>query len=48
MALFGLQMGAGWKSSRKPLREAFDKVDYILNLDMVENGILEEIISQSL
>ncbi len=40
--------GAGWKSSRKPLREAFDKVDYILNLDMIENGILEEIISQSL
>jgi len=40
--------GTGWKASRKSLREAFDKVDYILNLDMVENGILEEIISKGL
>ncbi|HOM74341.1 MAG TPA: type II restriction endonuclease [Fervidobacterium sp.] len=40
--------GIGWKKSKKPLREAFDKVDYILNLDMVENGILEEIISHNM
>lgn len=38
--------GIGWKTAEKPLREAFDKVDYILNLNMVQSGILENIISQ--
>lgn len=27
--------GRGWGTTEKPLRESFDKVDYILNLDMV-------------
>lgn len=40
--------GRGWGTTEKPLRESFDKVDYILNLDMVQNGILEDIISQGL
>lgn len=40
--------GKGWKTSKKPLRESFDRVDYILNLSMIENGILENIISQGL
>jgi len=40
--------GLGWKTTKKPLRESFDKVDYILNLDMVQNNILEDIISQGL
>lgn len=40
--------GRGWKTTEKPLRESFDKVDYILNLDMVQNGILEDIILQGL
>jgi type II restriction enzyme len=40
--------GRGWETTEKPLRESFDKVDYILNLDMVQNGILEDIISQGL
>jgi len=40
--------GKGWETAEKPLRESFDKVDYILNLSMVENGILEDIISQGL
>lgn len=40
--------GRGWIATEKPLRESFEKVDYILNLDMVQNGILEEIISQGL
>jgi len=40
--------GRGWGTTERPLRESFDKVDYILNLDMVQNGILEDIISQGL
>jgi type II restriction enzyme len=40
--------GRGWETTERPLRESFDKVDYILNLDMVQNGILGDIISQGL
>ncbi len=29
---------AGWKSTLKPLREYFDKADYLLNLEMLRNG----------
>jgi len=47
MALFGSQtVKAG--NCKKPLRESFDKVDYVLNLDMVQKGILEDIILQRL
>jgi len=36
--------GAGWQSTEKPLREYFDKSDYLLNLEMLRNGILKQII----
>ncbi|MEQ9617829.1 MAG: type II restriction endonuclease [Deltaproteobacteria bacterium] len=36
--------GYGWKSSARPLRETFDHNDYLFNLNMIENGILEEIL----
>ncbi|MBB6002802.1 type II restriction endonuclease [Arcicella rosea] len=36
--------GAGWKSTLKPLREYFDKADYLLNLEMLKNNILTEIL----
>lgn len=32
--------GAGWKSTLKPLREYFDKADYLLNLEMLREKIL--------
>lgn len=32
--------GAGWKSTLKPLREYFDKADYLLNLEMLKNNAL--------
>ncbi len=35
--------GAGWKSTQRPLREYFDKADYLLNLEMLRNNILEDI-----
>lgn len=40
--------GAGWKKAHKPLRETFDETDYVLNLDMVEHGILEAILTDSI
>lgn len=36
--------GAGWKSTLKPLREYFDKADYLINLEMLKDGVLEKII----
>jgi len=36
--------GDGWRSTHKPLRETFDETDTILNLDMLEKGLLEEVI----
>jgi len=36
--------GAGWKSTLKPLREYFDKADYLLNLEMLKDAILPKLI----
>ena len=36
--------GLGWRKTKDPLREAFEKLDYILNLNMVLRGILETIL----
>ncbi len=36
--------GLGWNTSKKPLRDAFDNMRHIFNLDMVEKGALEYLI----
>ncbi len=36
--------GAGWRSTLKPLREYFDKADYLLNLEMLKENVLSLII----
>jgi len=36
--------GDGWRTTKNPLKETFDQTDYILNLEMVSKGILEDII----
>ncbi len=36
--------GAGWLTTLKPLREYFDKADYLLNIKMLDNGILDKIV----
>jgi type II restriction enzyme len=36
--------GEGWKSTHKPLRETFDETDSILNLGMLEKGMLEQLL----
>ena len=38
--------GAGWQSTLKPLREYFDKADYLLNLTMLHENCLEKIIER--
>lgn len=37
--------GAGWKGTNRPLRKAFDTIDYLLNLRLIEDGALEEILA---
>lgn len=37
--------GAGWQSTLKPLREYFDKADYLLNLEMLKQNILITLLS---
>lgn len=36
--------GKGWESTLRPLREYFDKADYLLNLEMLRDGVLKKII----
>jgi type II restriction enzyme len=36
--------GAGWNSTLKPLREYFDKADYLLNLEMLKENTLHTIL----
>jgi type II restriction enzyme len=38
--------GAGWKSTLKPLREYFDKADYLLNLELLKEELLYKILAQ--
>jgi len=35
--------GRGWLTALNPLEETFNHNDYVINLDMIKNGILEEI-----
>ncbi|MFA5460716.1 MAG: type II restriction endonuclease [Sulfurimonas sp.] len=35
--------GKGWLTSLRPLEETFNHNDYVINLDMLKNGILKEI-----
>lgn len=37
--------GAGWRSTLKPLREYFDKADYLMNLEMLKDGVLTKILN---
>lgn len=37
--------GCGWLTTLNPLRETFDYTDYILNLNMVASGLLEDLMT---
>lgn len=36
--------GFGWKTTLRPLEEAFNHIDFVLNLTFLENGVFEHII----
>ena len=36
--------GLGWQSTKRPLRDTFDNTDYIINLDMIQKGVLEDLL----
>ena len=36
--------GFGWQKTQRPLRDTFNTTDYILNIAMVQKGILEELL----
>lgn len=38
--------GAGWLSTLRPLREYFNSTDFLMNLEMLKNGCLDEIIKR--
>ena len=38
--------GNGWRSTKLPLEETFEHIDYTLNLEMVSKGLLEDIITK--
>ena len=40
--------GVGWKTTMRPLEEAFNHIDYVLNLSMVESGVLEYIVKENI
>lgn len=37
--------GKGWEKTARPLREAFDELDYVINLKMLEEGFLDSVLS---
>jgi len=40
--------GLGWRATHLPLRETFNHIDYLLNLEMISKKILENIITNNL
>jgi type II restriction enzyme len=40
--------GLGWLTAKHPLLETFNDIDYVVNLKMIENGIIEEILTKGL
>ena len=40
--------GLGWESTSRPLEETFNHIEYLLNLKMLTNGLLEDIIVNNL
>lgn len=40
--------GLGWHTARRPLSETFNATDYVMNIKMIEDGLLEEIVAKGL
>lgn len=40
--------GEGWLTAKRPLSETFHVTDYVMNINMIERGLLEEIVTKGL
>ena len=40
--------GKGWLTAKRPLFETFNATDYVMNIKMIEQGLLEEIVMKGL
>lgn len=40
--------GEGWLTAKRPLSETFNATDYVININMIEQGLLEEIVTKRL
>ena len=40
--------GEGWLTAKRPLSETFNTTDYVMNISMIEQGLLEEIVAKGL
>lgn len=40
--------GLGWQKTQNPLRETFDHIEHLLNLQMIKDGVLEQILVNGL
>jgi type II restriction enzyme len=40
--------GEGWLTAKRPLLETFHATDYVMNINMIEQGLLEEIVTKGL
>lgn len=40
--------GIGWHTASRPLQETFNHINYLLNLKMVESGVLEKILTENI
>jgi len=40
--------GLGWNTAKRPLLETFNATDFVINIKMIEQGVLEEILTKGL
>ena len=40
--------GEGWLTAKRPLSETFIVTDYVMNINIIEQGLLEEIVTKGL
>jgi len=48
MGFIWITDGLGWHTARRPLFETFNATNYVMNIKMVENGLLEDILTKGL
>ena len=40
--------GKGWLTAKRPLSETFNAIDYVMNINMIKQGLLEEVVANGL